>query len=154
MSENERFVNRKAGKAPEKSNFAQACTLLGQFLKEKRNLGVVIGNAEIAKGNWFLTPIKKLREVNGLILSKLRPFFVCVNYQRNYRRRRRSDLRWRRRISLPTWGTKLKLRPLQYKTVPFQRRQWWNPPISFNSSRVLVLLLLLVPMLKMLISLI
>lgn len=51
MSENEKFnLNRKAGKAPEKSNFAQACVLLGQFLKEKRTLGVVIsGNSEIPK---------------------------------------------------------------------------------------------------------
>ncbi|KAF8401117.1 hypothetical protein HHK36_014421 [Tetracentron sinense] len=39
FSETGRFLGRKLGKAPEKSNFAQTCNLLSQYLKEKGALG-------------------------------------------------------------------------------------------------------------------
>ncbi|KAK7294476.1 hypothetical protein RJT34_17365 [Clitoria ternatea] len=35
---------RRAGKAPEKSNFSQTCSLLSQFLKEKRDSSLGIGS--------------------------------------------------------------------------------------------------------------
>ncbi|KAL5579600.1 hypothetical protein UlMin_012042 [Ulmus minor] len=46
MSENERNPSRRLGKALEKSNFAQTCNLLSQFMKEKRNLGMTAKPAE------------------------------------------------------------------------------------------------------------
>ena len=57
MAESNKIPNWKPVKALEKSNFAQTCSLLSQFLKEKRTIGVGIsGNDKPeTKGTRFLS---------------------------------------------------------------------------------------------------